>query len=96
MRPQYSVRQRAEIYLARIQPTKSDRTTRAQNFYAAIILTKGFLIPPDEAYEILLGQFNTRCKRPILSPEELKKVVEAAYKSEDRRPRGWLFVDLRK
>lgn len=96
MRPQLNCRQRAEIYLARIQPTTSNRSTWVENFKAAIILVKGFLIPPHEALEILRIQFNPRCLPPILGPEELEKVVLSALNAEDRRPRGWLSVDLRK
>lgn len=95
MRPELNCRQRAEIYLARIQPTTSKHSTWVENFKAAIVLLKGFLIPPQEAIEILRVQFNPRCLPPILSPEELEKVVVAAQNAEDRRPPGWLSVDRR-
>lgn len=95
MKPNLTHRQRAELYLNRIQPTMSNRSTRAEIFRAAIILVKGFLIPPQEALEILRVQFNPRCRPPILNPAELEQVVTAALNAEDRKPRGWLSMDQR-
>jgi hypothetical protein len=89
MKPQLNRRDRASVYLARIQPNKSGDGPWRENFKAAIALVKGFEYTPEEAFAILRIEFNLRCF-PRLSEIELWRVVVAAAYAKDRRPPGWL------
>ena len=81
-----SDRRRASAYVAKIPP---DRSPWKANFKVAILLTRGFLLPPQDAFEILQQEFNPRCAFP-LNHQELQQVMRYALDAEDRRPRGWL------
>ena len=84
-------RRRASAYIAKIP---YDRSPWKANFKAAIILIKGFLLPPNEAFEILLEEYNPRCAFP-LTRQELQQVLRYALDAKDLRPQGWLTRDRR-
>ena len=84
-------RRRASAYVAKIPPR---RESWKANLKVAILLTKGFLLHPQDAFEILLHEYNPRCAFPLSRPE-LQKVMRYALNAEDRKPRGWMVRDHR-
>lgn len=75
-------RQRASAYLARIPAAVSEAGGHAQTFEAARTLVRGFALPDDVAFDLLVYEYNPRCLPPW-SNEELRHKVESA-----RLPRG--------
>jgi len=84
-------RRRASAYVAKIP---YDRSPWKANFKAAILLTRGFLLNPQDAFEILQQEFNPRCAFPLTHPE-LLQVMRYARDAKDLRPPGWLTRDRR-
>ena len=68
---------RARAYLAKCAPAISGQGGHNQTFSIASTLVNGFLLPPDIALDLLLTDFNPRC-RPPWSEKDLRHKVESA------------------
>lgn len=80
LRPMKSIQERARAYLAKMPHSVSGQGGHTDAFKAAIALTKGFALNPDEAYP-LLAEWNTQCRPPWNKRELLHKLSGAANSS---------------
>ena len=81
--------ERASRYLAAMPPAISGSGGHAAAFRAALVLVRGFQLPPDEALKLLAQDFSPRCQPPWSLWELKHKVQSAATRA--RVPAGWLL-----
>lgn len=72
------VRERAAKYLAAMPPAVSGAGGHSATLTAASAMVNGFALPHEEAYGLLLEQYNPRCEPPWSEPDLRRKVSEAA------------------
>jgi hypothetical protein len=80
---------RARRYLAALPPAISGSGGHAATWTAALVLVRGFDLPPDIAFELLAEGFNPRCEPPW-SERELRHKVESADRNAEAE-RGYLL-----
>ncbi len=80
---------RATRYLARMPPSIQGQNGSGALFKAALHLTMGFLLPEEDAFQLLRDHFNPRCEPPWDEREIWRKVCESA-RSTSVRP-GYLL-----
>lgn len=78
------VLERASRYLAKMEPSVSGSGGHNACFGAAVAMVRGFALPEDAAYGLLMSEFNPRCA-PAWSEREMRHKVRQAAKasSED-------------
>lgn len=77
--PEMSVRiARAKSYLEKMTPGVSGNGGHTSTFRAAVRVVRGFCLPMEEAYQLMMDVFNPRCSPPW-SPEEILHKVEDAF-----------------
>jgi hypothetical protein len=82
--------ERARAYLARMPHSVEGQGGDRHAFKAALALTKGFALSPDEAYP-LLADWNKQCLPPWSESELRHKLKSAA--SSSSQPLGYLLGD---
>jgi putative DNA primase/helicase len=80
---------RASAYLAKKDPAISGSGGHRTAWSAALSVTVGFDLSEDEAYNLLVTEYNPRCDPPWSEKELRHKVSSAAKNSQ--KPRGWLL-----
>ncbi len=81
---------RARAYLAQIPSAVSGQGGHDQTFAAAQAMAVGFDLPEEQAYRLLLDDYNPRCAPPWEEHQLRHKVQDAAGKS--RLERGYLLT----
>ena len=84
---------RASAYVRRMPPAISGEGGHVAALLAARALVRGFMLPPAVALDVLLADFNPRCRGPF-SRRELEHKIASALK-EARMPFGKLLDDSR-
>jgi len=69
---------RAKGYLDKMDAAVSGNGGHDATFRVAVRLVRGFCLPIEEAYELLLNEYNPKCSPPW-SPEEILHKVEDAF-----------------
>jgi len=69
--------ERARAYLAKMPSAISGQGGHNATFAAACILVRGFALPEEEAYDLLVTHFNSRCEPPWTEWELRHKVRSA-------------------
>ncbi len=80
---------RAKQYLLKIDAAVAGQGGHDQAFIAAIKLVRGFVLPEDEAYELLLHVYNPICQPPWSEKEIWHKISQAV--SSSRADWGFAF-----
>ena len=85
---------RAKAYLAKCDGAVSGQGGHNRTFAVTSALVNGFLLPPDVALNLLLGDYNPRCSPPW-SEQEFKHKVESAITAgpPEGKTYGWLLGD---
>lgn len=81
------VRERAILYLRRMEPSIQGQNGSARALWAAVALVRGFDLDPMTALELLLSDFNPRCEPPWSRRE-----LEHKVKSAERSPKALGFL----
>lgn len=85
-----SIQERARAYLARLPHSVAGQVGHTDAFKAAVALTKGFALSPDEAYP-LIAEWNKQCLPPWREGE-LRHKLKSAASSSSQQP-GYLLGD---
>jgi hypothetical protein len=87
-----SVIERARKYLAKMPEAIDGQRGHDRLFAAARVLVWGFLIPAEDAFDLLAGEYNPRCLPPWSEKDIRHKIADAGSKPS-KMPRGWLLTD---
>ncbi len=85
-----TIQERARAYLARLPHSVSGEGGHTAAFKAAVALTKGFALRPEDAYP-LFAEWNTQCLPPWREGELRHKLKSAA--SSSSHPPGYLLCE---
>jgi hypothetical protein len=89
-RPRLTIRERAELYLAKCEPAISGSGGHDTTFRVACALIQGLCVGPEEAYQLLRDFYNPTCSPPW-SEVELRHKVQDACVAATGKPRGYLL-----
>jgi hypothetical protein len=85
-----TIHERARKYLALCDPAISGCAGHSATFRVACALIHGFCLDPEQAYQMLRDEYNTRCMPPW-SEAELRHKVASACAAPNRKARGYLL-----
>ncbi|MEQ1906751.1 MAG: phage/plasmid primase, P4 family, partial [Pirellulaceae bacterium] len=88
-----SVLDRASKYIAKMDRSVEGSKGSNPMFYAACQLVRGFDLSDDEAFNLLLNEFNPRCEPPWSEKEIRHKIKDARIRAKGQP--GHLLVDNR-
>lgn len=86
------VRERAALYLERVDPSISGCHGHDQLLYAASVLVNGFALSIAESKALLLTYFNPRCEPPW-SERKLDRKLKVALTKGSKKGRGYLLAN---
>lgn len=84
------VMDRARRYLASCEPAISGQGGQRALFWAALTMTRGFLLNPSDAADLILADYNPSCVPPW-SESEVRRYCENASRFREK-PLGWLLT----
>lgn len=85
---------RARRYLATCDPAISGQGGQRALFWAALTMTRGFLLNPDDAAALLMSDYNPRCQPPW-SEREVRRYCHNARNARGRMSLGQLLNERR-
>jgi hypothetical protein len=96
--PSEDVLRRASLYLAQCDPAIQGQAGHNKLLWAAVAMVHGFMLTDDQAYDLLVREYNGRCLPPwdLTDAKDYRdfrrKISEARKLTPEKQP-GWLVND---